>query len=78
MGTMDTAVTRASLEGRGLTDKRALWERILALRHELYQAAIHTDSLTSDQVLEMSAELDRLILAYMEPGHPREAQEAST
>jgi hypothetical protein len=61
-----------------VTDKRALWERILALRHELYQAAVHSDSLTSDQVLQMSAELDRLILAYMESSRLPEAQEAST
>jgi len=36
------------------------------LRRRLYQAALRADSLTSDRVLEMSAELDRLILAYME------------
>jgi len=55
-----------ALEGHRLADTHALWERILVLRRRLYQAALRADSLTSDRVLEMSAELDRLILAYME------------
>ena len=58
------------------TDKRLLWERILALRSDLYNVAVHNSSLTSEQVLMMSAELDQLILAYMAPGP--QAQGAST
>ncbi|MGC8488243.1 MAG: aspartyl-phosphate phosphatase Spo0E family protein [Clostridia bacterium] len=59
-----------------MTDKRLLWERILALRSDLYKAAVHNSSLTSEQVLMMSAELDQLILAYMASGP--QAQGAST
>jgi hypothetical protein len=53
-----------------------LWNRIATARARLYRAVVRADSLTGPEVLALSSELDRLILAYMRLYPQRERQQA--